>query len=57
LFRQVVAILEAGQPLPYKFEAAKLDLPELQVREQTYVPMVALQNSHSVSFLLFAGRT
>ena len=28
--RQVVAILEAGQPLPFKVKAANLDLPELQ---------------------------
>lgn len=27
---QVVAILEAGQPLPFKVKAANLDLPELQ---------------------------
>jgi inosine triphosphate pyrophosphatase len=30
LFLQVVAILEAGQPLPFKVKAANLDLPELQ---------------------------
>ena len=28
--QQVVAILEAGQPLPFKVKAANLDLPELQ---------------------------
>lgn len=27
---QVVAILEAGQPLPFRVKAANLDLPELQ---------------------------
>jgi hypothetical protein len=27
---QVVAILEAGNPLPFKIQAADLDLPELQ---------------------------
>lgn len=27
---QVVAILEAGQPLPFTVKAANLDLPELQ---------------------------
>ena len=28
--REVVAILEAGHPLPFKVKAANLDLPELQ---------------------------
>lgn len=27
---QVVAILEAGHPLPFRIKAANLDLPELQ---------------------------
>lgn len=27
---QVVAILEAGKPIPFKIQAADLDLPELQ---------------------------
>lgn len=27
---QVIAILEAGQPLPFSVKAANLDLPELQ---------------------------
>lgn len=28
--KEVVAILEAGHPLPFKVKAANLDLPELQ---------------------------
>lgn len=31
-FVQVVAILAAGQELPFEVKAVKLDLPELQVR-------------------------
>ena len=31
MYSQVVAILEAGHPLPFKVRRADVDLPELQV--------------------------